>query len=50
MKVVKEFTVGPGPVMLDGLVDGMKKELKQVKKREQRLNTQNQEQVVFIKQ
>jgi len=36
--------------MLDGLVDGMKKELKQVKKREQRLNTQNQEQVVFIKQ
>ena len=49
LKVIKEFTVGPGPVMLDGLTESLKKELKQIKKRETKLNTQNVDQIAIIK-
>ena len=49
LKVIKEFTVGPGPVLIDGLSESLKKELKQIKKKETKINTQNNEQISLIK-
>ncbi len=50
LDVVKTFTHGKVPVMLDSLVEGVRKELKRIKKKEDRLTAQNEEQVAELKQ
>ena len=39
LKEVEEFTTGPTPVLVDQLVEITRKELKRIKKKEQKLNT-----------
>jgi len=39
---VEEFTTGPTPILVDQLVETTKKELKKIKKKELKLNTQNE--------
>ena len=38
---VEEFTIGQVPIMIDMVIEGSKKDLKKIKKKEQKLNTQN---------
>jgi len=45
---VKKFTYGNTPIMVDQLIEGMNKDLKRISKREQKLNTSNEEQISQI--
>ena len=47
---VSAFTEGGVPVMLDALIDCTKKDLKKIKKKETKLNTQNAEQTAQLLQ
>ena len=39
LNTIHDFTVGPTPIMLDKLIECTKKELKKIKKKEEKLNT-----------
>ena len=45
LQEVSAFTEGGVPVMLDALIDCTKRDLKKIKKKETKLNTQNAEQM-----
>jgi hypothetical protein len=45
LKVVTEFTEGKTPILIDNLIEATKKDLKKIKKKEQKLNTQNEQQI-----
>ena len=45
---VSAFTEGGVPVMLDALIDCTKRDLKKIKKKETKLNTQNAEQTAQL--
>lgn len=45
---MKKFTYGNTPIMVDQLIEGMNKDLKRISKREQKLNTSNEEQISQI--
>ena len=47
---VSAFTEGGFPVMLDALIDCTKRDLKRIKKKETKLNTQNAEQTAQLLQ
>ena len=47
---VSEFTQGNTPILLDTLIETTKKDLKKIKKKEQKLNTQNESLIQVIQQ
>ena len=47
---VSEFTQGQTPILLDTLIETTKKDLKKIKKKEQKLNTQNESLIKVIQE
>jgi phage-related tail protein len=48
LEIVSEFTIGETPELLDQLIEMTKKDLKKIKKKEQKLNTSNDELISVI--